>query len=58
MTPWNRHDSREFKNLIKHLPENSELHLEIRPVPPRKTFNSLQIKMGYHISVSKDNATH
>jgi len=57
MTPWNRHDSREFENLIKHLPEIGAAFGD-KAYPSRKNYQLVVDKNGTPYLCFKDNATN
>jgi len=57
MTPWNRHDSREFENLIKHLPELGATFGD-KAYPSRKNYQLVVDKNGTPYLCFKENATN
>ncbi len=57
MTPWNRHDSEEFENLIKHLPELGATFGD-KAYPSRKNYQLVADKNGIPFLCFKDNATN
>jgi transposase len=57
MTPWNRHDSREFENLIKHLPELGATFGD-KAYPSRRNYQLVVDKNGTPYLCFKENATN
>lgn len=57
MTPWNRHDSKEFENLIRHLPEIGAAFGD-KAYPSRKNYQLVVDKSGTPYLCFKDNATN
>jgi len=57
MTPWNRHDSREFEHLIKHLPELGCTFGD-KAYPSRSNYQLVADKNGIPYLCFKDNATN
>lgn len=57
MTPWNRHDSREFENLIKHLPEIGAAFGD-KAYPSRENYQLVVDKNGIPYLCFKGNATN
>ncbi|MGC9385192.1 MAG: transposase [Kosmotogaceae bacterium] len=57
MTSWNRHDSKEFENLIKHLPELGATFGD-KAYPSRKNYQLVVDKNGTPYLCFKDNATN
>jgi len=57
MTPWNRHDSKEFENLIKHLPELGATFGD-KAYSSRRNYQLVVDKNGIPFLCFKDNATN
>ena len=57
MTPWNRHDSREFEKLLKHLPELGCTFGD-KAYPSRNNYQLVADKNGIPLLCFKDNATN
>lgn len=57
MTPWNRHDSKEFEKLIKHLPDLGATFGD-KAYPSRNNYQLVADKNGIPFLCFKDNATN
>jgi len=57
MTPWNRHDSKEFENLIKHLPELGATFGD-KAFPSRSNYQLVADKNGIPFLCFKGNVTN
>ena len=57
MTPWNRHDSKEFENLIKHLPQLGATFGD-KAYSSRRNYQLVVSKNGTPFLCFKDNATN
>ena len=57
MTPWNRHDSKEFEKLLKHLPELGCTFGD-KAYPSRNNYQLVADKNGIPLLCFKDNATN
>ena len=57
MTPWNRHDSKEFENLIKYIPELGATFGD-KAYPSRSNYQLVADKNGVPYLCFRDNATN